>query len=268
MLDLLIVGAGPAGFSASLAAMEKKLRFKTLEQEDALGGAVYHFPKGKIVMTRQVHLPLVGLTPFIETTKEVLLESWQKIQKKTGLAINFKEHVKSITLKDNSFTIRSSRETYSARYVLLALGRRGTPRKLDVCGEDHCKVEYRLIDPFDHQDKKVLVVGGGDSALEAASCIAATTPNTKVILSYRGAAFNRAKEKNRRNVEEMARQGNLKVLLNSSVKEISPSHVVIEHEKQLHEFENEAIIVCAGGILPTGFLKEIGITVETKYGTP
>lgn len=267
MLDLVIVGSGPAGFSGSLTALEKKLRFVTLEQEDAIGGAVYHFPKGKIVMTRPVDLSLVGKTPFKETTKEILLKYWNEIRTKTGLSINFKEHVTKIIKADKYFTIETSKETYTSRYVLLALGRRGTPRKLGVNGEDHCKVAYRLIDPGEHRDKNVLVVGGGDSALEAAACIAAT-PNTQVVLSYRSAAFGRAKEKNRRHIEEMENQGNLKVLLKSNVKEISPSHVAIDQEGQLFKFENDAVIVCAGGILPTGFLKKTGITVETKYGTP
>lgn len=267
MLDLVIIGAGPAGFSASLAAQSKKMRYVTLEQENALGGAVYHYPKGKIVMTRPVDLPLVGRTPFNDTTKEDLLDYWWDIEKKEGLAINYMERVEGVTARDNHFVVKSSRNTYKARHVLLTLGRRGTPRKLGVSGEDHRKVEYRLIDPEDHRDRKVLVVGGGDSALEAATCIAAT-PNTQVILSYRGAAFNRAKDKNRDIVDEMRGQGDLQVLLKSTVKEISPTHVVIDQEKKLLEFENDAIIVCAGGILPTGFLKDIGIIVETKYGTP
>lgn len=263
--DVVIVGAGPSGFSATLGAMEKKLRYLTVEQ-DSLGGTVYNFPRGKLVMTRPVDLPIVGKVRFTETTKEKLLEFWTDVEKKTGVKISYKERVDDITPSGKGFVVKTSKGTYKTRAVLLAIGRRGTPRKLDVPGEETPKVTYRLIDPEQYTGQHVLVVGGGDSALEAATSIA-DQAGTTVTLSYRSDAFGRAKGKNRERVDAAVAAGRLNVMLKSTVKEITPDKVVIDHDGTLHTLSNDAIIVCAGGILPTGFLKQIGIQVDTKYGT-
>ncbi len=265
-LDVLIIGAGPAGFSASLAAMKHKLKCVTVEQ-DSLGGTVYNYPRGKLVMTAPVELPIVGKVKFRETTKEELLEFWLKVEKETGVKINYKERVDEIHKTEQGFDVKTNRETYKTRTVLLAIGRRGTPRKLGVPGEDHSKVVYRLIDPEQYRGQNVLVVGGGDSALEAAVNIA-DEPKTNVTISYRSEAFSRAKEKNRQKVREAEEAGRLKVIMKSNVENITPTHVQIDREGKLIEMPNDAIIVNAGGILPTGFLKKIGVNVETKHGAP
>jgi thioredoxin reductase (NADPH) len=264
-LDVVIVGAGPAGFSASLAAMERKLRFVTVEQ-DTLGGTVAHFPRGKVVMTAPMNLPLIGKVKITETRKEALMELWQDVQSKTGLKINEGERVEEIQKKDEGFLVKTSRATYETRAVLLAIGRRGTPRTLGVPGEEQSKVVYRLIDPEQYRGRHVLVVGGGDSALEAATSIADEADST-VTLSYRAEAFSRCKEKNRRKVQEAETAGRLRVLLQSQVKEITANRVSLDHKGQTVDLPNDAVIVCAGGILPTAFLKTIGIDVETKFGT-
>lgn len=264
-LDLVIVGAGPAGFSASLGAMEKKLRFVTLEQEE-LGGTVAHFPRGKLVMTQPVQLPLVGSMRFTETTKEELLHFWQSVEHKTGLKVRYSERVEAIEPESGGYAVRTTKNTYHARAILLAIGRRGTPRKLEVPGEDLPKVVYRLIDAEQYRGQRVLVVGGGDSALEAAASIA-EQPGTKVLLSYRSEAFSRAKEKNRQRIRQAERNGNLKVLFKSSVKRIGEKSVRIDYDGKVMELKNDAVIVAAGGVLPTPFLKQVGIEVETKYGT-
>ncbi|MDH4107907.1 MAG: NAD(P)-binding domain-containing protein [Gammaproteobacteria bacterium] len=265
--DVVIVGAGPAGFAASLAAMKAGLRFATIEQ-DSLGGTVAHFPRGKLVMTRPAELPIVGKMKFTETTKEKLLEFWHGVEARTRLKINYNERVTGIerSAKGKGFNVRTTRAVYPARAVLLTIGRRGTPRQLGVPGEELGKVVYRLIDPEQYRGMKVLVVGGGDSALEAAHSIA-EQPGTKVSLSYRSPSFSRAKPKNRQKVDELAAAGRLQVLMNSNVLEIRPESVLIEQGGRKIPLANDAVIVCAGGILPTGFLKEVGITVETKYGT-
>ncbi len=265
VLDVAIVGAGPAGIAASLAAMELGMSFVTLEQ-DSLGGTVSHYPRGKVVMTAPVHLPLVGKVKLTETTKEALLAFWQGVEQQTGLRINYHERVESIARTDAGFEVATPRGRYTARAVLLAIGRRGTPRTLGVPGEDQSKVVYRLIDPAQYRDRRVLVVGGGDSALEAAVSIA-EQPGTHVTLSYRSAAFGRAKEKNRQAVEAARRAGRLQVLLSSEVREVGADRVVLAQDGKDLEVANDAVIVCAGGILPTPFLKAIGIEVETKFGT-
>jgi thioredoxin reductase/Pyruvate/2-oxoacid:ferredoxin oxidoreductase delta subunit len=264
-LDVAIVGAGPAGLAASLAALERKARFVTLEQE-SIGGTVAHYPRGKIVMTRPVKLPIVGKTRFKETTKEALLSFWQDVERRAGLEVNYGERVESVTAQADGFLVRTSRDSYRARAVLLAIGRRGTPRKLGVPGEDLPKVVYRLIDPAQYDGKHVLVVGGGDSALEAAVALA-ERPATTVALSYRGAALARARQTNRERLRTAEENGRVAVLLESEVVRIGPMDVTIEQAGVSHTRANDAVIVCAGGILPTQFLREIGICVETKYGT-
>ncbi|MCG7984216.1 MAG: NAD(P)-binding domain-containing protein [Candidatus Thiodiazotropha lotti] len=265
-LDLLIVGAGPAGFCASLRAMEKKIKYKTVEQE-SLGGTVFQFPRGKLVMTAPVKLPLVGEVKFTETTKEKLLEFWEDVERKTGVQISYHERVEKITANPaGGYDVKTNKDAYHTRMVLLAIGRRGTPRKLGVPGEDLSKITYRLIDPEQYKNQHVLVVGGGDSALEAATSIAAE-PGTTVTLSYRSGAFSRAKKKNREKVDQAAESGQINLLLSTNVTEFTEETVTIDKGGEKIEIPNDAAIICAGGILPTGFLKETGINVETKHGT-
>jgi thioredoxin reductase/ferredoxin len=265
-LDVVIVGAGPAGLAATLGAMEKKLRSVTLEQEDSLGGTVYHYPRNKIVMTQPVVLPIVGKAKLGEITKEELLAFWQGIVDRVDMKLNFHERVEKVSATAGGYVVKSNKAEYFTRNVLLAIGRRGTPRKLGVPGEEHSNVVYRLIDPEQYRDRKILVVGGGDSAIEAAVATA-EQPGTKVVLSYRGDAFGRVKQKNRERLEQAQREGRLTVLLSSTVSKIEKGHVHLEQDGQAICHENDGVIVCAGGVLPTGMLKEMGIKVETKYGT-
>ncbi len=264
-LDVVIVGAGPAGFSASLTAMEKKLRFVTLEQ-DSLGGAVFKYPRGKVVMTTPVKLSLVGKVKLGETSKEALLDLWRGIERQTGVKIKYQEKMDTITPEGDGFVVTTSKGVYKSRAILLAIGRRGTPRKLGVPGEDLPKVVYSLIDAEQYRGQHVLVVGGGDSALEAALSIADES-NTRVILSYRSEAFSRVKDKNRQRLQVAEQKGRIKVMLSSNVKSIAEDRVIIEYEGSIKEYKNNGVIVCAGGILPTPFLKQIGIQVDTKFGT-
>jgi thioredoxin reductase (NADPH) len=263
--DLVIVGAGPAGFSASLAALQHKLRFVTIEQE-TLGGTVAHYPRGKIVMTQPAMLPIIGKVKMRETSKEALLQFWQGVEKTTGVRINYQERMEDISKNGKRFVVKTTRRTYETRALLLAIGRRGTPRKLDVPGEELPKVVYRLIDPEQYDRQHVLVVGGGDAALEAATSIA-EQPGTTVTLSYRSNAFSRAKEKNRKKVQEMRAAKRLRVMLGSNVRSIEEKKVTIERGERSGQIPNDTVIVCAGGVLPTPFLKQIGINVETKHGT-
>ncbi len=264
--DLVIVGCGPAGLSAGLSAIHHGLKYKLIEQEESLGGSVYHYPRQKIAMTAPVDLDLIGTVNFGEVQKEALLEFWQSAVKKTGLKIAFNEGMQSIEHHQGSFVVKTSKGSYSARNVLLTMGRRGSPRKLGVPGEDSAKVTYRLVDAAQYAGQRVLVVGGGDSALEAAIGLA-DQPNTKVILSYRSAAFSRVKPKNRAALETAQKSGNLVVMLNSTVLSIHPEHVMIAHDEVPQRFANDAVIVCAGGLLPTPLLQSIGIEFATKYGT-
>ena len=265
--DLLIVGAGPAGFSASLGAMKAGLNFVTVEQ-DTLGGTVGHYPRGKLVMTTPAELPIVGKMKFKETSKDQLLEFWQSVEAKTKLKINYGERVEAATaLEDGAgFEVQTTKNSYHCRSILLTIGRRGTPRQLGVPGEDLLKVVYRLDDPLQYRAMHVLVVGGGDSALEAAHSIA-EVPGTTVTLSYRSNAITRAKLKNREKVEMLRQANRLCVYLESTVDNIGENSVTINSNGQPVTIPNQAVIICAGGILPTQFLRDIGIEIETKFGT-
>ena len=265
-LDVIIVGAGPAGISSTLAAMESKLKFVTVEQELALGGTVYHYPRNKIVSTQPVVLPIIGTAKLGDISKESLLEFWEGVVARAGVPISFGQCVQKIERLDDGFLVKTGGAEYRAHSVLLAIGRRGTPRKLGVAGEELPKVVYQLRDPEQYQGKRMLVVGGGDSAVEAALALAAQT-GTQVTLSYRGEAFARIKEKNRARLDAMEGKPGLDVLLRSSVQGIDERRAFLERDGVAITLENDHVIVCAGGVLPTPMLKEIGVTVETKFGT-
>ncbi|MDQ7050797.1 MAG: NAD(P)-binding domain-containing protein [Enterobacterales bacterium] len=269
--DCLIVGAGPAGLSASLGAKSHNLNYLTIDQ-DSMGGTISHFPKGKLVMTQAATLPIVGPVKFGEIRKEPLMEFWVETIKKNQIDIQLNETLLGITQESgNIHRVKTSVGEYLTKSVILAIGRRGTPRQLGVPGEDQSKVVYRLADPDQYKGQRLLVVGGGDSALEGACSVAELNPATAtgpmVTISYRKDSFGRAKVKNRERIDRLEQSGQLRVLYSSQVESISKNGVIIKLKDRKVKIPNQAIIVCAGGILPTGLLKEIGVKVETKYGT-
>jgi thioredoxin reductase len=264
-IDVAIIGAGPSGIAATLAAKERGFKYLTIEQ-DSLGGTVASFPRRKLVMTAPATLPLVGKVKFTETTKEALLGFWQQVERDTGIEIHYGERLEAVSRDGSSFVVATTKGKYAARAVLLATGRRGTPRKLGVPGEELPKVTYRLLDPEQYRDLRVLVVGGGDSAIESAVTIA-EQPGAQVTLSYRSAAFGRAKRKNRARLETCATTGRIKIMLESNVTAIGSDYVEIDQKGNSLRLANDAVIVNAGGILATQFLKDIGIEVATKHGT-
>jgi thioredoxin reductase len=266
-LDVVIVGAGPAGIAASLAAKEAGLRSVTIEQEDSLGGSIYHYPRRKLAMTAPMTLPIVGKLNKVEISKEELLAFWGRITRDNGIKINFSERMDAITKTGSGFLVKTSKDSYKTKNVLLAIGRRGTPRKLGVAGEEQEKVVYRLIDAEQYRGMHMLVVGGGDSAAEAALAIAAER-GTTVTISCRGdEIFTRPKDKNRQMLKQGVEKKRITVYVNANVKEIGKETVTLIHEGREIELKNDAVIVCAGGTLPTPMLKEIGVMVDTYYGT-
>jgi len=258
-LDVVIVGIGPAGLAASLRAKELGINFVTLEQ-DSIGGTIAHYPRGKIVMTAPVDLPGYGKVKIRETSKEALLELWHDAIEKTGLEpyIQTGHKVKSIKRESECLVVETPTDTYQTRAVILAIGRRGSPRQLGVPGEEKTKVVYRLIDPEQYIGQKVLVVGGGDSALEAAVSIS-EEEGTEVTLCYRGDAFSRAKPANRERVEN----SRVNVMMSATPKTIHEESVCMTIGEQI---KNDAVIVCIGGELPTGFLRDSGIDIEVRHG--
>jgi thioredoxin reductase/Pyruvate/2-oxoacid:ferredoxin oxidoreductase delta subunit len=257
--DLIIVGAGPAGISAALRAIENKLHYLTLEQ-DEVGGTVAKYPRQKLVMTSPVEFPMHGKFKKMELSKEHLLAFWDMVLNRSDFNVETGQKVENITKNaDEVFTLTTEvQNQYRARAVVLALGRTGTPRKLGVKGEELSKVMYRLIEADHYVNKKILVVGGGDSAVEAAMGLANQIGNN-VTLSYRQDRFGRIKERNAQRIEECMRSGKLKVLFNSTPVEFKPETVVIDVKGELQNLPNDFVWIFAGGVPPYDFLRKIGI---------
>jgi len=261
--DLIIVGAGPAGISASLKAKKHNLNFLTLEQ-DSLGGTVFTFPRSKIVMTSPMHLPLYGKVHLHNTSKSELLELWRKVLSENNISIKEKTKVDMISYKNDHFKLKTNtNEEFKAKKILLAIGRRGSPRKLNISGEDTEKVAYRLLEPENIQNKKIVVVGGGDSAIEAALSLA---EQNKVILSYRSESFNRIKPKNREKMNKAAEKGMLKIKYKSNLIAVEKEHVTLAIENEKLNIKNDLVYIFAGGELPTQFLQKAGVMITKRFG--
>lgn len=258
--DVAIIGAGPAGFAAGLKALELGLRYIVLEQND-IGGTVLQYPRAKVVLTSPVELPLWGKVKLMETRKEALLELWNSVITKTGLKIFTGEKVTDIFREDNGYAVTSTIRRIRARHVVLALGRRGTPRKLGVPGEEQSNVAYRLIDASTFQNSRILVVGGGDSAIEAAVGLA-TQKNNTVTLSYRKGEFSRIKERNRQHIDDYVGRKKVILLFNSEVEEILASEVILKTQKGQLRIPNDYTFIFAGGELPNEFLKKVGVQMH------
>jgi putative YpdA family bacillithiol system oxidoreductase len=256
--DLLIVGAGPAGISASLRAIENKLNYLTLEQ-DEVGGTVAKYPRQKLVMTSPVDFPMYGRFKKTELSKENLLAFWDTVLNRADFNVRTGEKVQNITKgPDEIFTVSTANHQYRARAVVLALGRTGTPRKLGIKGEGLPKVMYRLIEADHYTNKRILVVGGGDSAVEAAMGLANQVGN-QVTLSYRKEQFSRIKERNAKRIEECMHRGKVTILFNSVPIEVRQHSVLLEVAGQVREIPNDYAFIFVGGTPPYDFLKKIGV---------
>ena len=261
--DVLIVGAGPAGISASLRAIEKKLRYLTLD-EGELGGTVAKYPRQKLVMTSPVDFPMYGKFKKTELSKEDLLKFWNQVLQRVDFKFGKNEKVEDIrSSEDKIFTVHTAKNQYRARHVVLALGKSGSPRKLGVKGETLPKVMYRLIEADHYVNKKILIIGGGDSAVEAAMGLASQVGNT-VTLSYRQGSFSRIKERNSQRLEDFVRKGKLKVVLNSSPVDFTVDAATLEVNGVAQRIPNDFVWIFAGGDPPTTFLKKIGVGFGSK----
>ncbi|MCA9736993.1 MAG: NAD(P)-binding domain-containing protein [Gemmatimonadetes bacterium] len=268
LLDLVIVGCGPAGLSASLNAKAAGLRFETIERED-LGGTVRHYPRKKLVMTAPVKVPNYGKIGAREMRKEELIETWERVVAEAGLVVRTHETVQSVEVREGGgFDVYTTKGLLSANRVVLAIGRRGVPRKLGVPGEDAPKVMYALREPEAYAGDRILVVGGGDSAVEAAMTLS-EQEGTAVHLSYRREQFSRIKPDNHRKLEKAVAAGRVQTILGTQVKEIHDERVILQGaDGSPILLPNDQVFVFAGGELPTPFLTACGIEIEKRFGAP
>ena len=263
--DLIVIGAGPAGISGALTAKKHGLKCIVLEQ-DTLGGTVFTFPRSKIVMTSPMDLPLFGKVKLNETSKSELLDLWHNVIDKNDIKIQENTKVDAIKPENGIFTIETNKnEQFTGKNILLAIGRRGTPRKLGVPGESHEKVAYRLLEPEDIKGKNILVVGGGDSAVESAMML---MDQNVVSLSYRSETFSRLKVKNSERIKDAISKGLIDMQFNTTVGLIEKNSVTLVHgiTAERQTIANDLVFIFAGGELPTQFLQKIGINISKKFG--
>lgn len=254
--DVIVVGAGPAGLSASLAALQDGLRYLTLEQGE-VASTIRNYPRHKFLMAEPVEMPLYGSLYVGDGTKESLLSVWETILANTGVRVQTNEGVESIVREGMLFRVSTGKGAYLTKSVVLALGKRGTPRRLGSPGEELSKVTYRLIEADSYQDRDILVVGGGDSAIEAALALSKASRN-RVTLSYRGKSFDRARERNRKMLEDAEQQGKVKIIRESQVSRILPNCVQIVAGGSVFELPNHYVFLLIGGESPEAFLRKTG----------
>lgn len=262
-VDVVIVGAGPAGLAAAMQLQLEGGRYVLLERQD-WGGAIRNYPRHNLILTRPLAFPGYGVVSSRQLLKEELVDMLTKIIAETGVTVSEHEPMEEVVADGGGFRVRTSRRTLRARRVILAVGRRGSPRKLGVPGEDEPRVRYELHDPGAWSDQDVVVVGGGDSAVQSALALA--EQGNRVTLSYRRASFTRPRPANQKRIAEAIEAGRIRAVLSSRVVEVGAGDVhLIGPEGELR-VDADAVFVMIGGTLPTALLSRMGIEVEHHFG--
>lgn len=263
-LDVVIVGAGPAGLSAALAAKKAGLRFVLLEQGD-LAQSIRSFPRGKLVFDQPLSVPLIGDLWLAESTKEELLRHWVRIVRSEKLPLRTHHRVAEIRRDPGGFWIRAEATQgestqFRAANVVLAIGRRGTPRQLpiEIAEDVQDRVFYSLADARTFAQRRCVVVGLGDVAMEATLALS-YVPGSTVTVVARGADFTRGKARNIAAIRSAEAAGRLRVLWETTVTEVSASGVRVEGPEGSRTVPAEAVFVMIGAIAPWAFLASVGV---------
>lgn len=263
-VPLLIIGAGPAGIAAMLTAHQHGIRARWIEKEASMGGAVRSYPRGKVVMTTPVELPLYGRVHLRRTSKAALIELWEDVMSRNQIQPEYGVTLQSVTADGDALVATTSAGTIRARRVMLATGRRGRPRQLGVTGEELPHVSHHLEDPADHKGQRILVVGGGDVAVESALALA-ELPKTRVTLVHRSAQFDRAKPANQERLAE-AEKGGLEIVRNAQVEHIAAKSATLATADGARSIDVDRVFVLIGSDLPLDLLAATGVRVETHHG--
>jgi thioredoxin reductase/Pyruvate/2-oxoacid:ferredoxin oxidoreductase delta subunit len=263
--DVAIVGAGPAGIAAAVGARAAGLSFAVIEQ-DTVGGTIAHYPRQKLVMSETVPLPYYGPFGRRLMSKEELMAALGEVMTRARVRVHAGAKVVGIDGQRDDFVVRTTRGDLRARRVVLAIGRRGSPRRMDVPGEDLPKVAYRLIDPTQYQGRRVLVVGGGDSALEAAIMLAEET-DAEVGVVYRKPEFARCRPLNKQKIDALIARRRVRAFLATDVAAVEPDAVRLKgRDGAVQPVPNDFVIACLGGELPTDFLRAVGVDIHRHVG--
>lgn len=269
--DIFVIGAGPAGFSSALTALEQKLKYKLIDQ-NTFGGTIFNFPRKKIVTSHPIDIPIFGTKKFKSNivSKEEMLEVFNKIKTENKLKISERESFKNLKVLENGlFEIETDKGIYSTKKVILAMGVRGSPRRLGLQNEDMPKVTYNLIDPDEYQNVSVAVVGGGNAGLEAAQYLSKKHLKNKVYLIVRGGpeeAFSRANEQNQKIIFDLEREKTITILYDSSIKAIETEYIIVKKGEEEIKVKNNFIFIFAGAEVPFKFLMSLGIKIDKAHG--
>ncbi len=264
VVDVAIVGSGPGGLSAALTCIRRGLNYVVLEKEQCIASTVSRYPKGKWVMAEPYDVRNLSFLPVFDSSKEQMVPIWEEVVERSALNIKRGEPVETVDKgPDGIFTIRTTVAEYKAQRVVLGIGTRGKPRTLGVPGENLPKVMSLLEDPDNHRGQSVLVIGGGDSALEAAMALA--DAGSRVVLSYRGKNFSRAQKKNQSAIESYESQKRIKVLFESGVMQFTEDTVTIQlADNTQKSYPNHAAFVLIGAEPPVAWLKKVGVNVVDR----
>ncbi|EOQ97690.1 pyridine nucleotide-disulfide oxidoreductase [Leptospira wolbachii serovar Codice str. CDC] len=261
-LDAVIIGSGPAGLSCAYEASRLGKKYVVLEANLPFQ-TIQSYPKQKPIFAEPKGLEPLSKLKIQDSIKEDLLDYLNALLKKEPIELHSGKRVSSIRNDGSLYIVETETgDSYLTHSVVIAIGKSGDPKRLGVKGESSPSVSYRLFDPSDTKDKSIVIVGGGDSAVEAA--IACSSYANEVVLIHRGKEFPRAKEENRKTLEVKVQEGKIKLLMEAEVTEISEQNIFVKTILSSIKLKSDLVYVLIGTTPPISFLKKIGIKIQNE----